>query len=207
MRPALGANRRLVRLAALALGLSLAVQAALPVPAASAPGAEAKVDRFHAALIAAMQAGGFGERMALLEPAVAEFFDVATVARISVGASWRGLSEERRAAFVELLERLILATYADRFDSYSGQRFVRLEVATASTGTVVKSQIQRASGEPVNLDYYFRGERVFNVVADGVSDLSLRRADYASIIRGQGFDALVEHVQADIAELGAGPPG
>ena len=207
MRPALGANRRLVRLAALALGLSLAVQAALPVPAASAPGAEAKVDRFHAALIAAMQAGGFGERMALLEPAVAEFFDVATVARISVGASWRGLSEERRAAFVELLERLILATYADRFDSYSGQRFVRLEVATASTGTVVKSQIQRASGEPVNLDYYFRGERVFNVVADGVSDLSLRRADYASIIRSQGFDALVEHVQADIAELGAGPPG
>ena len=204
---ALGANRRLVRLAALALGLSLAVQAALPAPAAAAEGAEAKVDRFHAALIAAMQAGGFGERMALLEPAVAEFFDVATVARISVGASWRGLSEERRAAFVRLLERLILATYADRFDSYSGQRFVRLEVATASTGTVVKSQIQRASGEPVNLDYYFRGERVFNVVADGVSDLSLRRADYASIIRSQGFDALVEHVQADIAELGAGPPG
>ena len=207
MRPALGANRRPVRLVALALGLSLAVQAALPAPAASAPGAEAKVDRFHAALVAAMQAGGFGERLALLEPAVAEFFDVATVARISVGASWRGLSEERRAAFVELLERLILATYADRFDSYSGQRFVRLEVAAASTGTVVKSQLQRASGEPVNLDYYFRGERVFNVVADGVSDLSLRRADYASIIRSQGFDALIEHVQADIAELGAGPPG
>lgn len=207
MKPALGASRRLVRLAALALGLSLAVQAALPAPAAAAEGAEAKVDRFHAALVAAMQAGGFGERLALLEPAVAEFFDVATVARISVGASWRGLSEERRAAFVELLERLILATYADRFDSYSGQRFVRLEVAAASTGTVVKSQLQRASGEPVNLDYYFRGERVFNVVADGVSDLSLRRVDYASIIRSQGFDALIEHVQADIAELGAGPPG
>ena len=207
MKPALGASRRLVRLAALALGFSLAVQAALPAPAAAAEGAEAKVDRFHAALVAAMQAGGFGERLALLEPVVAEFFDVATVARISVGASWRGLSEERRAAFVELLERLILATYADRFDSYSGQRFVRLEVAAASTGTVVKSQLQRASGEPVNLDYYFRGERVFNVVADGVSDLSLRRADYASIIRSQGFDALIEHVQADIAELGAGPPG
>lgn len=202
----LGANCWPVRLAALVLGLSLTIQAALPVPAAAAEGAEAKVDRFHAALLASMQAGGFGERLALLEPAVAEFFAVATVARISVGASWRGLSEERRAAFVELLERLIVATYADRFDSYSGQRFVRVEVVTASTGTVVKSQLLRASGEPVNLDYYFRGERVFNVVADGVSDLSLRRADYASIIRSQGFDALVAHVKADIAELGAGPP-
>lgn len=206
MRPVLGANCWPVRLVALALGLSLTVQAALPTPAAAAAGAEAKVDRFHAALLASMQVGGFGERLALLEPAVAEFFAVATVARISVGASWRGLSEERRAAFVELLERLIVATYADRFDSYSGQRFVRVEVVTASTGTVVKSQLLRASGEPVNLDYYFRGERVFNVVADGVSDLSLRRADYASIIRSQGFDALVAHVKADIAELGAGPP-
>ena len=206
MRRALGATCRSVRLAALALGLGLAAQAALPAPAASAAGAQAKVDRFHEALLAAMQAGGLDERLTLLRPAVAEFFDVATVARISVGASWRGLAEERRAAFVELLGRLIVATYADRFDSYGGQRFVRVDAVAASTGTVVKSQLLRTSGEPVNLDYYFRGERVFNVVADGVSDLSLRRADYASIIRSQGLDALVEHVKADIAELGVGPP-
>ena len=67
---------------------------------------------------------------------------------------------------------------------------------------MVKTLLNRASGEPVNLDYYFRGARVFNVVADGVSDLSLRRADYAGIIREEGIEGLVIHIEASIAEMG-----
>ncbi|MCY3793828.1 MAG: ABC transporter substrate-binding protein [Gammaproteobacteria bacterium] len=162
------------------------------------------VGRFHALLIEAMRTGGFDRRAALLEPAVAEFFDLGTVARISVGPSWRGLSEERRSAFVALMHRLVTATYADRFDSYSGQSFVQVETVAASTGPVVKTALNRTNDEPVNLDYYFRSGKVFNVVADGVSDLSLRRADYAGIIRESGFDGLVADIEASIAELGTG---
>lgn len=164
--------------------------------------ASGSVDRFHELLIEAMQTQGFDRRAALLEPAVAEFFDLGAVARISVGPSWRGLSEERRSAFVELMRRLVTATYADRFDSYSGQSFVEVATVSASTGPVVKTLLNRASGEPVNLDYYFRGAKAFNVVADGVSDLSLRRADYASIIREEGIEGLVTHIEASIVEMG-----
>ena len=164
--------------------------------------AAASVERFHGLLIEAMQTGGFDERAALLRPAVAEFFDLGAVARISVGPSWRGLDETRRAAFAALMHRLIAATYADRFDGYSGQSFTHVETLSASTGPVVKTVLNRTSGEPVNLDYYFRGGKAFNVVADGVSDLSLRRADYAGIIREEGFDGLVAHIEANIAELG-----
>ena len=161
------------------------------------------VQRFHALLIEVMQTDGFDRRTALLEPAVADFFDLGAVARISVGPSWRGLDEPRRAAFVALMQRLITATYADRFDSYSGQSFVHEETLSASTGPVVKTLLNRTNKEPVNLDYYFRGSRVFNVVADGVSDLSLRRADYAGIIREEGFDGLVVHIEANVVELSA----
>ena len=207
-RPTACALRRR-RLASLVCALGLAVAAWLPASAGAQEGAEAagaSVDRFHDTLVEVMQAGGFAARLELLEPAVAEFFDIASIARISVGASWRGLPEAERTAFVALLGRLIVATYADRFDDYSGQRFQRVDAVAANTGAVIKSQLIRANGDPVNLDYYFRGAKVFNVVADGVSDLSLRRADYASIIRQQGFPALVEHLEADIAEAGAAAP-
>ncbi len=200
-----------LRLAALVWGVGFAAAAWLAAPWAAVPeGAEeaaASVDRFHGVLVGAMQAGAFDARLVLLAPAVAELFDVVSIARISVGrSSWRSLPDAERTAFIELLERLIVATYADRFDSYSGQRFERVGSAAASTGVVIKSQLIRANGEPVNLDYYFRGAKVFNVVADGVSDLSLRRADYAAIIRKQGFAALVEHIEASIAEAGAAGP-
>lgn len=173
------------------------------VPSAWADGAAAAaVERFHAQLIEAMRTEGFDRRKALLGPAVAEFFDLGAVARISVGPSWRGLDEQRRSAFAALMRRLITATYADRFDGYSGQSFAHVETVAASTGPVVKTLLNRVSGEPVTLDYYFRGAKAFNVVADGVSDLSLRRADYAGVIREEGFDGLVGHIETNIAELG-----
>ena len=197
------------RLAALAGGLVMAAAVWSPAAAGAVDGADAaggRVDHFHSVLLEAMRTNGFAARLALLEPVVADFFDVATIARISVGASWRSLPDAQRAAFIKLLERLIVATYADRFDSYGGQRFERVDAVAASTGVVIKSQLIRANGEAVNLDYYFRGDKAFNVVADGVSDLSLRRADYASIIRKKGFAALVEHIESSIAEAGAAPP-
>lgn len=205
-KPTADAPRRR-RLASLVCALGVAV-AALPASAGAQDGAEAaaaSVDRFHNTLVEVMQAGAFAVRLKLLEPAVAEFFDAASIARISVGASWRGLAEEQRTAFIALLGRLIVATYADRFDGYSGQRFQRVDAVAASTGVVIRSQLIRSNGQPVNLDYYFRGDKVFNVVADGVSDLSLRRADYAGIIRKQGFAALVLYIESSIAEAGAGP--
>ncbi|MYE87289.1 MAG: ABC transporter substrate-binding protein, partial [Gammaproteobacteria bacterium] len=80
--------------------------------------------------------------------------------------------------------------------------FVQVETVAASTGPVVKTVLNRTNDEPVNLDYYFRSGKAFNVVADGVSDLSLRRADYAGIIRAAGYDGLVADIEASIAEFG-----
>ncbi len=172
-------------------------------PGAAAPQvANARVDGFHALLIEVMQTQRFAERAAALEPNVAGFFDIDTISRIVLGRTWRELDDARKLEFRELLEALIVATYADRFDSYDGQRFERLESLPARRGWVVKTQLVRANGERVNLDYYFNGDDVFNVVADGVSDLSLRRADYNSIIKQEGYDALIRHMRENIVELG-----
>jgi phospholipid transport system substrate-binding protein len=66
---------------------------------------------------------------------------------------------------------------------------------------VVRTELERSNGERVSLDYYFRGGQVFNVVADGVSDLSLRRADYNGVIKSQGYERLLSHIRENIAEL------
>ena len=68
----------------------------------------------------------------------------------------------------------------------------------------IKLFLADSSAHPDNLDYYFRGDRVFNVVADGVSDLSLRRADYNSIVKEEGYDRLLAHIRDSIAEYEAG---
>ena len=102
---------------------------------------------------------------------------------------------------VDLLRRLSVATYADRFDKFEGQRFERQGVQTSKSGSVVKTVIVRSNGERVSLHYYFRAGKIFNVVADGVSDLALRRSDYGSILKREGLAALFKHVEQNVAEL------
>ena len=185
-----------MRLALLALGLAL-----------WSPGwsedfdPAATVEAFHDELLSSMRSGsGFAARTDALRDPVSGFFDVATISRISLGRTWRELDAESRAEFSGLLERLIVATYANRFDVYSGQSFHTLSAQPARRGWVVRTELERSGGERIALDYYFRDGAVFDVVADGVSDLSLRRADYNSIVKSEGFDALLAHLRRKIDE-------
>jgi phospholipid transport system substrate-binding protein len=166
--------------------------------------AAAKVDEFHQTLIQALQLNEHEQREALLRPLIIELFDTGRIAAISLGRTWRSLTEEQQAAFIELLATLIVATYADRFDSYSGQRFANDGVEAVKSGFVVRTRLLRANEEEVSLHYLVRDERVFNVVADGVSDLSLRRADYSSVIKTQGYDALLDHISEKISVARSG---
>ena len=197
-------------LSAVGLGLALVFGGmpgiALPEegPTVDVETVNGSIDDFHALLIDVMQTARYADRLAALEPVVRGFFDIATVSRITLGRTWRDLDEARQREFRELLQTLIAATYADRFDSFDGQRFERLESVAGRRGWVVKTQLVRANGERVNLDYYFNAGSVFNVVADGVSDLSLRRADYNSIIKQDGYDALIRDIEENIAGMNDG---
>jgi len=171
---------------------------------AAQPGAGSVVEQFHVALITAMKTEHFDARAQLLGLAVDKAFDIKRIASISVGRTWRTLSEEQRSVFIAVLRDLVVATYADRFSSFSGQRFETEAVKEVRAGTVVDTHLVRADGTKVSLNYALRYGRIFNIVADGVSDLSLRRADYNSIIKRDGFDDLLAHVQEKLRSLRVG---
>ncbi len=143
---------------------------------------------------------GFDVRLAAFSPTIHELFDVATISRISLGRTWKSLDESARQTFIELLERLIVATYVARFDDYSGQTFQTISTEQTRRGWVVKTELALTTGDKVRLDYYLREGFIYNVVADGVSDLALRRADYNSIIKSEGFAALLMHLSENIEE-------
>ncbi len=60
----------------------------------------------------------------------------------------------------------------------------------------------------VSLDYLLHETagkwRVVNVIANGVSDLSLKRADYGAVVKAQGLESLVAKLEAQISDLEVG---
>src|SRR5215475_11897767 len=107
---------------ALAAGVVLGI---LSDPACAGPASGGDTVRdLYDALLSTMKSGrtlGQSGRFAQLAPVVRRSFDIASMARLSVGPSWAGLSEAQRQQITESFGRYISAIYADRFDSYDGQ--------------------------------------------------------------------------------------
>lgn len=194
-----------VRILAALAGALLAAQVL-----ATETGPAATVDRLHAALIEVMKnadALGFEGRRERLSPVIRQSFDFPFICAIVLGRAWDGLSEDDRQRMIDTFTRLSIATYASRFDGYSGESFEQVEQKPMNRGRVlVRTRLVRPDDDAVPLDYVLQesdGEwRIVNVVADGVSDLSLKRADYGSVMKQEGFDALISRLESQIANLG-----
>jgi phospholipid transport system substrate-binding protein len=185
--------------------------------AAEQPVNEAKqvVEKLHESLIDVMKRSnqlGYQGRLENLTPIVQGSFDFPAIARIAVGRYWTELSDQDHQTFLDTFSRLSAATYASRFDSYGGESFRTLSVEPQSSQDVlVKTELVQTDGAVVKLDYVVRPSgngqwRILNVIADGVSDLSLKHADYAAVIKNEGYPALIAKLNDKISKY-AQPPG
>jgi phospholipid transport system substrate-binding protein len=183
--------------AALATGLALAMLS-YPVHAAPASGGDT-VRGLYDVLLATMKNGrtlGQSGRFTQLEPVIRRTFDIPAMARLSVGPSWASLTEAQRGQVMESFARYISAIYADRFDSYAGQKLQVTGEEPATAGIMVRSQIVKTNGDPVSVDYMMRrngeGWLISDVYLDGaISEVATRRSEFSAILRNAGIDGLI----------------
>jgi len=182
---------------ALAAGFGLAMLS-YSVHAAPTSGGDT-VQGLYDALLGTMKNGralGQSGRFMRLEPVIRRSFDIPTMARLSVGPTWAGMSEVQRQQVIESFGRYISATYADRFDSYAGQKLQVTGEQPNAGGVLVKSQIVKANGEPVKVDYMMRrngeGWLISDIYLDGaISEVATRRSEFGAIIRADGVGGLI----------------
>ena len=182
---------------ALAAGFGLAMLS-YSVHAAPTSGGDT-VQGLYDALLGTMKNGralGQSGRFMRLEPVIRRSFDIPTMARLSVGPTWAGMSEVQRQQVIESFGRYISATYADRFDTYAGQKLQVTGEQPNAGGVLVKSQIVKANGEPIKVDYMMRrngkGWLISDIYLDGaISEVATRRSEFGAIIRADGVDGLI----------------
>ena len=183
-------------------------------PEPRSPTPRALIERLNTTLLELMQRArelGYEGRARTVEPVVRASYDLPNMARIALGRHWKQLDAANRERFIELFARLTVANYAGRFDGYAGESFEVLSEDEAPRGLrVVRSRIHRPRGSDVDLAYRVRpvgsgGWRIIDVfLNDTVSELAMRRAEYTSVIRREGYPALVDALEAKIQQLQRG---
>jgi len=159
------------------------------------------VERLHATMLSVMkdsEALGYAGRYKRLEPVVRSQFDLPFMAAKSVGRYWKTASQAERDQLVKTFSRFSVANYAGRFDGWSGQTFETLGVDASARGTMlVRTKLLNPSGDDIQLYYRLRNGtdgrwKIIDVYLNGtVSELALRRSEYSSLIKREGFEALL----------------
>ncbi len=170
------------------------------------------VENLHQTIIQVMKESkdlDYDGRYNVLEPVVKDSFDFKTIARIVMGRHWKKLDDQQKTEFIDVFSRLSIATYASRFNSFSGETFDSLSNEEMKKGRMlVKTQLV-TNDRVVPFNYVLHntddGWRIINVIADGISDLSLKRSDYSTIMKTEGFETLVKKLLKKVESSGAEP--
>lgn len=170
------------------------------------------IEALHESLLSTMKNAeelGYRGRYDKLGNALAASFDLDFMARKAVGRSWKKFTPEEKNRWRKSFQKVTCANYAGRFTGYSGQAFATLGVEPSSHETIiVRTRLENPDGEDVDLNYRLRetpqGWRIIDVYLNGtVSELALRRSEYSSLIKRDGFESLVDTVNQRVAELAA----
>lgn len=170
--------------------------------------ATAVVERLHEAFVTTAAGGGdLGARYSELLPVVGATHDLRFISQLTIRRQWRDLDEADRARFVAAFERLSVTTYASRFAGVSADTFRIIDEEPLEDGRVrVRAEIERAADAPVTLEYLLQrdgaGWRIVTIVADGVSDLALKRAQYQRVLRNGGtIDDVIAEIENETESL------
>ena len=152
-------------------------------------------------LIEVMKQGkelGFQGREDKLKPVVAAVYDMPALTKTTLGLAASKLTPEEVQSLADAYARFSVATYADQFKSWGGEKFEIGAPHPAATGgnTVVPTFIVGGDGNRTAIDYLMHevdgSWRVVDVLFNGsVSQVAVRRSEFVPIFRQNGLAALI----------------
>lgn len=201
------------KLLTVGLGLALALNVPNGRAAEGTGSSHDTITTLQAALVDTARRLGkapVAERYRALEPAVVKTHDLPYIAEFALRRQWPMLTDAERQRFVAAFQRLSVMTYAARFGNVAPDAFRPLEAGMpdANGRVQVKTAIKREGQSDVSMEYLLQKDgddwKIINIVADGVSDLALKRAEYQRLFASGGIEGLIAELERQTDRLEGG---
>ena len=189
---------------ALTLAWLLAAPAALAAPVAEEAAPDALLKAVTADVIATIRQdkdipAGVPARLAeVVDTKILPLFDFARMTQLAVARNWRLATPEQQKALTREFRTLLVRTYSTALANYRDQAidFRPLRATPADTEVTVKSVVKQRGADALNMDYDMEktaaGWKVYDIKLDGISLITTYRESFASKVRADGVDGLVE---------------
>ena len=150
------------------------------------------------------QPGKTPERRKLLEQTVSNRFDFEEMSLRALGAPWKQLSDEEKKEFVALFRTLLINTYREQIETYSGDGVQylneRVEKAGDKEYAEVRTKIFLSDKSELRLDYKLINKdktnwRVYDVVIQDIGLISNYQKQFSKIIHASSYQGLVDQLR------------
>ena len=127
-------------------------------------------------------------------------FDFISMSKWVLGKHWKIASETQRLEFIAQFKALLVRTYARALLEYSGQsiKYHPVEQNPQSNLAVVKTELTSSSNTQLPILYRMHQKneewKVVDVAVDGVSLVTTYRGSFATQIKKNGFDSLLNEL-------------
>lgn len=135
-------------------------------------------------------------------------FNVPLIGKWVLGRHWRTANPAQKAEYMHLFEDLIVITYVEYFDQYSGEALKVINTITdPGKDSVIYSHLMRPSGDAIRVDWRVRQNgdnyKIIDVYVEGSSMGQTQRSQFASLIRKNGgkLEGLLKELRSKVAEL------
>lgn len=135
--------------------------------------------------------------LALVEEKILPNFDFRKMTQLAVGKNWGKASPEQQQELVEQFRTLLVRTYSASLTSVSDYKieFTPLKIAPGDDDVTVNTVVSKPGAPPIPIDYRMEkqdnGWKVFDVMVDNVSMVTVYRNSFNSEVRRGGIEGLV----------------
>lgn len=135
--------------------------------------------------------------LSLVEEKIIPNFDFRQMTQLAVGKNWSKASPEQQQNLVEQFKAMLVRTYSASLTSVADYKieFTPLKVAPADTDVTVNTVVSKPGSPPIPIDYRMEkqdaGWKVFDVLVDNVSLVTVYRNSFNSEVRKGGIEGLL----------------
>lgn len=137
----------------------------------------------------------------LVEQKILPNFDFVHMTQLAVGKNWSKATPEQQQTLVEEFRTMLVRTYSSALSSVADYKidFKPFTMPAGADEVTVSTEVSKPGAPPIPIDYRMEKQsgswKVFDVLVDNVSLVTVYRNSFNSEVRKNGIEGLVAALQ------------
>lgn len=133
----------------------------------------------------------------LVEEKILPNFDFLQMTRLAVGKNWKQATQAQQDELVNEFRTMLVRTYSASLSSVADYKipFKPFRLAPGETDVTVNTEVSKPGAPPIPINYRMEkqgeGWKVYDVLVDNVSMVTVYRSSFSSEVRKGGIDGLL----------------